>query len=145
MLKYFKRPDLDVIYANTHTDITQKWKDVDKMNDCIIHNTNMWQEYKTKVNLYCTNRKLLKLYQTLRRILGEKLTRMDVSNNNNMDSFAEELNNAVQLERNLIKNTKQLRTELLGGINVAIGHICCVVVAVLYVYTKWYGMVVQHK
>jgi hypothetical protein len=140
MLKYFKQPDLDVIYANTHTDITQKWKDVDKMNDCILlQATNMWQEYKAKVNLYRTNRKLLKLYQTLRRIFGEKLTRMDVNNDNNMDSFAEELNNAVQLERNLIKNTKQLRTELLDGINVAIGCICCVVVAVLYIYAKWRG------
>ena len=98
---------------------------------------NKWAEYKAKANLYFTNQKLLKLYQTLRQNLGEKMMRMDVNDNhNNLDSFTEELHNVVQIERNLIKNTKQQRADLLNGIKTVIGWIGVLVVAVLYMYVK---------
>jgi nucleoside-triphosphatase THEP1 len=128
-------------YEITHKNITQKWKDMDKINDRITFASSTWCEYRAKMDLYFVNKKLLDLYQTLHRVLCETSTDAafidDVgSNEEAMDSFLKEIKLTVQFERHLFNITQRLRTELINSIKLAIGCIITVIVAMLYIYAK---------
>ncbi len=136
-----KIKNLNTTYAVTHKNITQKWKDMDQINDRITFASSISCEYKAKMDLYFINKKLLELYQTLHRVLCE--ISMDKafidkigSNETDMDDFANELKRTVQFERNLTNITPKLRTELMDVIKFVLGCIGVVLIAVLYIYAK---------
>ena len=136
-----KSNKLDTTYAVTCKNITQKWKDMDKINDRITFASSTWCEYRAKMDLYFVNKKLLDLYQTLHRVLCETSTDAafidDIgSNEEAMDSFLKEIKLTVQFERHLFNITQRLRAELINSIKLAIGCVGMIIVAMLFIYAK---------